>query len=230
MLGSNRLATTLARLSLATCIATFTMAVSGCSSTPLVGGSDGGGPDAAGDASGPRDSGGHDAASPDAARAPLNHRPDDSQCSQPAPVGNCPVMMGSGACMSDAQCNMGVNGRCSENMGGALFCYCAYDSCGHDADCPAGQLCVCHGSAYAGGGGNTCMAGNCRVDRDCGAGGYCSPTHGTNGCGSVSGYYCHTSADTCVDDGDCTGTMGFEVCAWSTTDNHWKCQQPNLCG
>jgi hypothetical protein len=169
-------------------------------------------------------------ASPRDSGVPLYHRPDDSQCSQPAAPGQCQIMGGFPQCTMDSQCTAGNSGRCVENMGGALTCMCTYDTCVHDTDCPAGNLCVCHGSAYTGGDGNACMAGNCRVDSDCGAGGYCSPTHGTSGCGGVTGYYCHTPQDTCTNDTDCNGAQGPNVCAWSSASGLWMCQQQLLCG
>jgi Cys-rich repeat protein len=76
-------------------------------------------------------------------------------------------------------------------------------------------------------GGNTCMPGNCRVDSDCGAGGYCSPSRGSNGCGYVEGYYCHTRADLCVNDSDCAG--GNMTCAWSATSGRWECANVEFC-
>lgn len=62
-----------------------------------------------------------------------------------------------------------------------------------------------------------CMPGNCRVDSDCeSGGGYCSPSQNaglfvcSDGCsgtcgGGLTGYYCHTAADECVNDCDCAG-------------------------
>jgi hypothetical protein len=158
---------------------------------------------------------------------PIYHRPNGSQCLQPAPAGDCQLPQGF-QCTNDSQCTQGTNGRCIETSGGALTCLCTYDTCMQDTDCQPGQLCVCHGSGFTGGAGNTCMTGNCRVDSDCGPNGYCSPSHGTSGCGGVTGYYCHTAADTCTNDSDCSGA-GIEVCAWSGTSNRWECQQELLC-
>ena len=161
-------------------------------------------------------------------RVPVNHRVDDSQCSQPPGNGTCSFggSSGGGMCSSDAQCaDAGPNGRCIQFNGGVAFCGCTYDACEHDTDCTGGP-CACHGSPYTGGAGNTCVMGNCRVDSDCGAGGYCSPTYSTNGCGSLGGYYCHTAADQCIDDSDCAGS-GLEVCAYSS--GNWQCQQQVLC-
>jgi hypothetical protein len=191
-----------------------------------------GGTDAAKDAASTYDAGadvyvGNDAAQqPDAAAT--NHRPDDSQCTAPRAAGNCALPMGVGACTNDSECtDGGANGRCTENMGGAQFCSCTYDTCVHDTDCPMNQLCVCHDSAYNGGG-NVCMPGNCRVDYDCG-GFDCSPTHGTTGCGGVTGYYCHTARDTCVNDSDCADAGSLDVCAFSMTTNRWECGPELLC-
>jgi hypothetical protein len=129
----------------------------------------------------------------------------------------------------DSQCTAGTNGRCYESTGGALFCACTYDTCMHDTSCATGQVCACHGSQYTNGLGNTCKPGNCRVDADCGAGGYCSPSYDTASCGSLAGYYCHTPTDECIDDSDCATTGGPAVCAYSSTAGHWQCTKMALC-
>jgi hypothetical protein len=121
---------------------------------------------------------------------------------------------------------MGTNGRCVESGGGVLYCSCSYDTCADDSACPTGQTCACHGSTYNDGG-NTCVPGDCRIDSDCGAGGYCSPSFSTMGCGSLGGYYCHTPLDQCVNDSDCQS--GF-ICNYSTQNAHWVCTQQLLCG
>ena len=175
--------------------------------------------------SGKADTGQHDSGG---GAVPLDHRPDDSLCLQPASPGSCSASVGIGQCSKDSDCTSGNAGRCQNSAGGPAGCYCEYDTCASDSSCPSGQLCVCHGSAYAEGAGNTCMPGNCRVDSDCGADGYCSPAHGTTGCGGVGGYYCHTSADECVNDSDCTG-QGLDVCTWSSSANRWECQMEQLC-
>ncbi|MEI8259396.1 MAG: hypothetical protein WCJ30_27325, partial [Deltaproteobacteria bacterium] len=113
------------------------------------------------------------------------------------------------------------------STGGARICRCSYDTCAHDTDCAAGETCACHGTEYVTGG-NSCMPGNCRVDGDCGAGGYCSPSQTTTGCGGLGGYYCHTATDTCVDDGDCTGS-GIQMCAYVTANHRWECVARLLC-
>jgi hypothetical protein len=113
--------------------------------------------------------------------------------------------------------------------GGVPGCECTYDACFHDTDCKAGTTCACHGSAYAGGQGNTCSPGDCRVDADCGAGGYCSPSIDLSSCGDLGGYYCHTPADTCVDDSDCAGTLNVAACIYSPSAGRWQCTAVPLC-
>jgi hypothetical protein len=133
-------------------------------------------------------------------------------------------------CTKDSQCVSGNSGRCVESGGGVLFCACTYDTCQHDTDCPANELCACHGSPYTFNQGNTCKPGNCRVDADCGAGGYCSPSYQTMSCGSLEGYFCHTPNDQCIDDTDCPSSQGPAVCVYSSTNSRWECHQEALCG
>jgi len=177
------------------------------------------------------DSGVADTGTTGDAEVPLYHRPDDSQCMAPAPAGQCSSGgqgPGTGMCTEDSQCTTGTNGRCN-NDGPLPGCSCTYDSCASDTDCQSGQLCACHGAGYSQGAGNTCVPGNCRVDSDCGAHGYCSPSTSSSACGGVTGYYCHTAPDTCVNDTDCTNS-GLDACEWSTTDGRWECTMEGLCG
>jgi len=160
-------------------------------------------------------------------KLPLNHRPNDSECQAPAPAGECGETGLPQSCADDDACTTGTNGRCIAD-GPIAGCHCTYDTCSQDTDCPTAQLCVCHGSALSDGAGNTCMPGNCRVDSDCGADGYCSPTASANGCGEVVGYYCHTAADSCVNDTDCQGGLPSE-CIWVDTDSRWECEQGGEC-
>ncbi len=100
-----------------------------------------------------------------------------------------------------------------------------------DTDCPTGETCACHGSPYTFGEGNTCLASNCRVDSDCGSGGYCSPAYNTGSCGSLLGYFCHTPKDQCVDDSDCgiDGGGGLQVCTYASSVGIWQCKTRGLC-
>jgi len=92
---------------------------------------------------------------------------------------------------------------------------CEYDACLADTDCGAAGVCDCNGT------GNFCLGGTCRIDADCGAGGACSPDHGCRG--GMHGYFCHTSADTCVNDSDCWKTDQNTGCHFEPQVGHWAC-------
>jgi hypothetical protein len=159
-------------------------------------------------------------------RVPKQHRPDGSACPQQRGPGmlqsGCDYDAGFGgvACTRDSQCTMGTNGRCLTPQYVPLPCStaCSYDECFADSDCKGNVPCICRASAtdFTA---NVCMSGsNCRVDADCGAGGYCSPS-AVAGCGSA--YFCHTPGDTCVDDSDCATQGGW--CNYDPMTTHWKC-------
>lgn len=183
------------------------------------------------------------AASCDHERPPGNARPYNEYLACPQDGGTCPAVQDcetcrsgcvdyadglgprcvttSGECLTDADCTAQDNGRCWDNRG---TWFCTYDTCYSDATCTSGGPCACEGES--GSAGNTCLPGNCRIDADCGAEGYCSPTFG--GCGNYSGviaYYCHTTADTCLDDGDCVDPTkgGAGYCMYSPEVGHWAC-------
>jgi Cys-rich repeat protein len=104
--------------------------------------------------------------------------------------------------------------------------------CASDDQCPKTpqlQTCACHGSTYNNGVGNTCVPSDCRVDSDCGSGGYCSPAFDTSSCGSLLGYYCHTGKDQCVNDSDCADGGVISVCTFSTTAGYWMCKTRGFC-
>jgi hypothetical protein len=161
---------------------------------------------------------------------PENHRTNDSACSTVPSPGTCTLVGGFPQCHMDAQCTSGVNGRCIQSTSGALTCNCTYDTCSTDADCAPGETCVCHGTAYSNGAGNTCVAGNCRVDADC-PGFWCSPSVKPNICGGkFAGYYCHTAGDLCTNDADCPKTgPQMPYCLFSTTNLRWECAPVMLC-
>jgi hypothetical protein len=170
--------------------------------------------------------GGSDAARVDGGgRVPMHHRVDDSACVAAAPPGNC-SFGGGPSCSTDSDCTAGTNGRCNMNTGGAAFCRCTYDACVHDTDCATGvETCACHGAAFHPDS-NECIASGCRVDSDCGASGFCSPTIG--GCGGLVGYYCHTAGDLCLDDADCTGGA-IQACEYVSAASRWECVNRLFC-
>ena len=158
-------------------------------------------------------------------RVPLRHRASATTC--PAGRGSeesqIPDAGGNlGSCSSDSDCTQGTNGRCTWSNGGAHILSCTYDQCGADSDC-TGTVCVCRADSSSTDV-NFCGSSKsgCRVDADCGAGGYCSPSESSDTfCFSAdSAYFCHTSSDECIDDADC-GADGS--CNFDPTAKHWKC-------
>ena len=165
---------------------------------------------------------------PEAGRAPARHRAVATACPAERPASTCdPGGFPSPACAVDGDCAAGVNGRCVGNQRDG--CRCSYDVCTRDAECSLGGPCECRLATRGGAGANVCIAGNCRVDADCGPRGYCSPTLG--GCGDyggLAGYYCHTPSDLCLDDGDCTGSTP-QACEFVTTSSRWECVERFFC-
>ncbi len=162
------------------------------------------------------------------ARAPIEHRAVSSACPTVRLASSCTTFPGS--CSTDAECTMGVNGRCSNTR--REGCACTYDRCTTDSDCATGGPCACRQGVMIYPGANTCLAGNCRTDSDCGGCGYCSPSFGS--CGDYAGvvaYYCHTPTDECTDDADCraSGTVGA-YCAYEPTVGRWRCSNSHCDG
>jgi hypothetical protein len=59
------------------------------------------------------------------------------------------------------------------------------------------------------------------VDAVCGVGGFCSPSQYGQWCGTV--YYCHTPADTCLNDSDCPSVGVYPGCNFDPAMQHWAC-------
>jgi len=168
----------------------------------------------------------------DYGRAPDAHRATANGCSHTRaagisrPGGACPTSDGGcpGECSQDSDCvnaELGANGRCVQGVGGTLAC--SYDECFADTACAKGSACQCRepsGSVDA----NYCTTpSTCRVDADCGANGYCSPSQSHEWCGTF--YACHTPSDECVNDSDCGADTH---CDFDMSVKHWVCG--NLCG
>jgi hypothetical protein len=169
------------------------------------------------------------------ASVPLNHRASPCCSSRrgpgPGPEPYPPGMAAtdpSVACTLDSQCTKGSNGRCFPFEGQVGPGGCSYDECSTDSDCPANTPCVCR-SGPTDNAANVCApGGNCAVDSDCGAGGYCSPS--VADCYAQNPYFCHTALDTCVNDADCPPVDGSvpnfasAVCAYDSQAQHWACK------
>jgi hypothetical protein len=106
---------------------------------------------------------------------PINHRPEEVACPRERGPGHASVVRD---CTQDSECTDGMNGRCiSPNVLGPLGgSFCSYDTCFADADCPVNEPCECRESPTSSTP-NFCVTGsNCRIDSDCGPGGFCSPS------------------------------------------------------
>jgi hypothetical protein len=160
---------------------------------------------------------------------PTNHRAVAPAACTPQPIlgGMCVGSMGTMPCASSSDCTAGLDGSCNDVFGA---CSCIYDACLTDDDCGPGTACTCDGHRGGAGSSGTfsptaCVASNCRLDSDCGPGGFCSPSP-NDLCGTVGGFYCHTSHDECGDDSDCTGS----TCVYSPEVGHWICSLGGGCG
>ncbi len=162
-----------------------------------------------------------------APRTPTTHRSVALSCvgvnSPPEPSFISTAMPGT--CKLHSDCTAGANGKCVSGVGmmGATY-NCVYDQCATDADCGSGMVCYCTATSAA-----RCLAiGNCRIDADCGGGNYsyCSPSMSwvCGGYRPIDGYHCHTPADSCLDDTECTGT---DYCNFDVYEARWKCTATN---
>lgn len=165
---------------------------------------------------------------------PLQHRAMQTTCAPSVPDGD-PYP----PCTKDADCQMPgfmgpLMGKCVTTATGQS---CDFNQCSTDSSCPdPTDVCVCQGQ-FSGGLtspiGSICVAGNCHTDADCKPGGYCSPSVDF-ACGLFNGgLFCHTCADTCVDDADCPpdpskGTGHY--CAFDRSVGHWACGYTDSCG
>lgn len=172
-------------------------------------------PDASGD--GPPSTGGCTGHAPTPEEVPPAHRPAAAACSATS------YASAGASCTTASDCpgslSMSVPPTCFHGQ-------CSLDRCLTDADCAANEICAC----MANFGGffphvNLCVPAACHVDADCGANGFCSPSRGY--CGEVAGYYCHGSADTCIDETkDCPGG---QTCQYMPTIGGFTCAPPPIC-
>jgi len=167
-----------------------------------------------------------DASSP----VPLVHRAAGSICPSQRGAGMiCSGGPDGGAngCAADSDCASGTNGRCFSPNGPLAACSptsCSYDQCASDSDCATRVPCECRASGLDSEANLCVTGGNCAVDSDCGTHGYCSPGALTNFC-STPIYFCHTAADSCVDDTDCSRSgAGYpQSCNYDPMLGHFAC-------
>jgi hypothetical protein len=164
-------------------------------------------------------------------RVPARHRPAGSWCPTKRGPGGVPEWCHpdaglSSGCVQDSDCSRGTRGRCLSASPVPCAFGCFYDTCASDSDCGADRACECRPSASSPLPNWCVTSSNCRVDADCGTGGYCSPSLRCNGSldsGSLPGcvgYFCHTPQDSCTDDSDCTGD---DTCNYDGANKRWSC-------
>lgn len=161
-----------------------------------------------------------------APRPPAIHRERATSCvgvhSPPEPT---QLADESTQCRRHADCTAGKNGKCVAGIGMAWdYGWCVYDQCDTDANCDPGKVCYCSASDSA-----RCLSvGNCQTDVDCATGAYryCSPAMGSDCSGhhSVDSFKCHTAADSCMDDSDCSND---QYCNFDIYEGRWVCMAPN---
>jgi hypothetical protein len=154
-------------------------------------------------------------------------------CPEERGPGHAPVVRD---CTEDSECTEGLNGRCiSPNVLGPLGgSGCSYDTCFSDSDCSENVPCQCRRSAEDSFP-NYCVTGsNCRLDSDCGPGGFCSPSlldidSSIYGGAAEFGYFCHTPEDECRNHSDCAEapcelpSCGSTACGFNGESNRWVC-------
>lgn len=158
---------------------------------------------------------------------PVYHRSAGTCCPTGRPAGN-DGMPGNDGCLTDSECDAGVNGRCLSFQQSL----CSYDECFSDVDCPPRVPCVCRVSASDRTPNVCAAASDCSVDSDCGPGGWCSPSPGPNSRCYIGTFHCHTPSDLCINDGDCSsfdagtppiGGIYTHSCEYNNQAHAWAC-------
>ncbi len=124
--------------------------------------------------------------------------------------------------MTDAECTVGIAGRCQNLLGGGC---CTYHECETDGDCSMGMVCEC---GVGPGSQNVCIRADCVTDADC-PGGLCARTSGRGyGLLSTGGpmYACTTGEEPCAAGDTCArGDGGLGYCDLDYS-GAWECVAP----
>jgi hypothetical protein len=73
---------------------------------------------------------------------------------------------------------------------------------------------------------NVCVPAQCRTDADCGPNGACSPSF-DGFCAALSGYHCHSAADSCNSNSDCCSDT--PECTYQPALGHFACAAFVVC-
>lgn len=140
--------------------------------------------------------------------------------------GACPAA-DVGGCDADADCTDGPHGRCVDAPWGrgAEPCICRY-GCASDADCGAGEICLCPGVVD---GSSHCVPAGCTTGADC-ASGACLVNSTSDSCMEYPEVAClDPGRDECRSHADCGGD-GRPGPNCIRSDDLWTCQQTPICG
>lgn len=153
------------------------------------------------------------------------HRVEPATCNPDIGVPACTGTEMMIACKSDAECTDKPHGKCGsfvvDGFGGATTqCSCTYP-CANDAECGAGQVCVCAGVTGATQTASFCAPAGCVTGADC-ASGECGLSIYPNGCYTDVELACRASSDACRLDSDCPAGTG-QTCRINGQGAPWAC-------
>lgn len=131
-------------------------------------------------------------------------------------------------CHFDADCGKNRGCECGSGDGADRNRCITLDACLADSDCAKGSRCECDHSAPS-----YCLPSNCDSDAECNgktcAGGMIGGTSPAPYPGGGSGRFCHTAADRCQRDADCTVKNDYlQRCAYDVVGGLWTCQDVAL--
>jgi hypothetical protein len=152
------------------------------------------------------------------------HRVEPVACDVNAGVVACTGMEMMPTCKLDTDCTMAPHGRCGQytesTFGGPIVaCGCVYP-CANDAECGAGQACICAGVVTAQQAWAACGAATCTTGKDCPSG-ECGISSFNNGCGVDVELACRAGTDPCRLDAQCSAAAG-EKCVLGVGPT-WVC-------
>lgn len=152
-------------------------------------------------------------------------------CARPI-VGSCPAQGATGSCRKDSDCKERSGGHCSlisSNDPEDRTCACQYPECDGDADCDAGEFCLCSGPR-----GGACIRGNCSSWSDCESGRCDRAFYLPDlNCGSawVTIYACRSEREECFSDDDCEGKLLMNpACVPNLETGRRQCIGRSVCG
>ncbi len=154
------------------------------------------------------------------------HRVAAVACVVPQIATDCLEPLDGSTCLSDADCVEHGFGTCREQFQcgfTAAQCGCVY-GCESDADCDAGQLCLCAGDGNFR---SRCVAAGCATDADCG-GQACAASTDPFDAPTIDKFQCHAADDMCCGNADCE--LGGECRFDTLTPGVWACDFGGDCG